>query len=140
MGDDDLTADGFLRRVAAKRAVAEKMVDDKSFSVEAFVASGFAFEFALKALIMKQRGWNAWPAFSQAKELYSHDLRGLMKEAGIDLGDVPAYLRPSVKQALDWTRGHDYYEKKMPRPIARSMVDAVFGDRGVIAWLMTMQK
>jgi hypothetical protein len=99
--NDDLTAEGFLRRAASKRAVATLMVGDRAHCVEAFVAAGFAVEFTLKALIMKQRRLNAWPSASEARDLHIHDLHRLFQEAGIDLNAVPAPLRPKVRQALD---------------------------------------
>jgi len=138
--DDDLTAEGFWRRVAAKRAVAAALIDDKAYCVEAYIAAGFAVECALKAIIMRRNRWNAWPSARSAPGLHTHKLRDLFGEAGIDLATAPVALRAKLRQVLDWTRGHDYYAKRMPRAIAASMSAAVFDDEGVIEWLKTMGK
>lgn len=139
MEDDDiLTSEGLWQRVADKRATALAMRDSRDHCREAWMAAGSAVEFAIKALIIKREGFNAWPSKTHRPDLHHHNLRRLLMQAGIDLGAVPANIRPSLKVALDWDRHHDYQFAKMPRKQAREMYVSVFGEQGVIEWLRMM--
>ena len=111
------------------------MVDDTKHCREAWQNAGLAVELALKAVIMRRRRYNAWPSREAARELYTHCLRSLAREADIDLMAVPPRIRVSFRVALDWRRGHDYVARPMPRPVARDMVNAAFGEEGVVEWL-----
>lgn len=126
---------GLRQRSASKKAVASAMVDDRDHCREAWVASGFSVEFAVKALIARRRGWDSWPSQQAHPELHTHTLRRLFTEAGIDLAAVPRPLLPSLKQIFDWERRHDYIAASMPRKVARSMFTAAFGDHGIVEWL-----
>lgn len=119
MSDEDaLTADGLWRRCDAKRAVAERMVDDRRHCREAWVAAGTAVEFALKAVICEREKFNAWPSKAHRPDLHIHDLRKLLAAAGVDLRSVPKGVRPSLRQVLDWDRNHDYSSARMRRKMA----------------------
>jgi len=135
--DDEeiLTIDGFLRLARSKRVVALKMVEDRDCCAEAWKASGFAVELLLKAVIMKRQGFNQWPSREHRPDLHQHNLRQLCRLAEIDLATLPGPLRLAFRMALDWNREHDYVSKRMRRKVARSMVDAVFGEQGVAQWL-----
>lgn len=133
--EQPLTADAFLRMVESKRAVAIAMVENRLACREAWLASGFAVEFALKALVIKRERLNAWPTKDSRPDLYTHDLRGLFHAAGIDFATVPKSLRGSLRTVLDWNRGHEYSSGRMSRANARSMVTAAFDPQGVVAWL-----
>jgi hypothetical protein len=133
--DQPLTADAFLRMVESKRAVAVATVENKFACREAWLASGFAIEFALKALIIRRERLNAWPSKDARPDLYTHDLRGLFRAADIDFHAAPATLRGSLRTVLDWNRGHEYSSGRMSRANARSMVAAAFDQDGVVAWL-----
>jgi hypothetical protein len=50
----------------------------------AWLNAGFAVECCLKAAIMKKERLNRWPDKDSAPDLWSHDLRGLFKQLGID--------------------------------------------------------
>lgn len=114
------------------------MQDDRLHCREAWVSSGAAVEFALKAVIVRRRRLNAWPSRQSNPELYTHDLRKLMNYAGIDRSDIPGRLQGRMKAVLDWDRQHDYINAKMPRRVARDMVEAVFGEGGVYEWLSSL--
>lgn len=133
--EDVLTADGFMQRVANKRAVAEAMVESRGHCREAWLAAGFAAEFALKAMIMRQEGFNAWPSAAHRPDLHVHTLRSLCEKAGIDLKALKGATRVAFRVALDWNRAHDYSVKPMSRQSARAMVEAIFGPEGVIQWI-----
>lgn len=133
--DQPLTADAFLRMVEGKRAVAVAMANDRVACREAWMAAGYAIEFALKALIIRRERLNSWPSKDSRPELYTHSLRELFKAAGIDLKAAPKALRGSLRTVLDWNRAHEYTSGKMSRAYARGMVAAAFDPEGVVAWL-----
>lgn len=124
--------------VEAKRAVALAVVDDKLACREAWLASGFAVEFSLKALIIKRERLNAWPSSQARPDLHTHNLRHLFEAAGVDLKTVPTELRGSIRTVLDWNRAHEYTSGQMSRANARSMVAAALDQHGVVAWLRSL--
>ncbi|MDO7843474.1 hypothetical protein [Sphingomonas immobilis] len=137
--DQVISEAGLRRRIESKRAVAMAMVGDREHCREAWVAAGFAVELAVKALIVRQRQLGFFPSKDAAPELHIHNLRRLMIEyAGLNLAQAPASSRASIRQALDWERRHDYFEAPMSRKAARSMVDAAFGENGVVQWLNSL--
>lgn len=99
------------------------------------MASGFAVEFALKAVIMERERMNSWPSKDSRPDLCVHGLRTLFRAAGIDVRTAPPAVQPAIRQVLDWDRSHDYRAGAMPRKLARSMVEAAFGRNGVVRWL-----
>jgi len=136
--DLEITIDGWWGRVESKRAVALKMVDDRAHCREAWQAAGTAVEFAFKAVIMKRERMNRWPDKSERPDLHTHDLRVLLRIAGVDPRGLERPLRASIRTVLDWDRSHDYAVGSMERRVARSMVDATFGPDGVVTWLKTL--
>lgn len=136
--DGPLTADAFLRMAESKKIVARATVDDRLACREAWLASGFAVEFTLKALIIRRERLNGWPSKDARPDLYTHDLRGLIHAAGIDLQSIPKSLRGAMRTVLDWNRAHEYTSGQMSRANARSMVSAVFDEDGVVAWLHSL--
>jgi hypothetical protein len=133
--DKPIGREGFLQRIADKRFVAELAVENRDHCVEAWMAAGYAVEFALKALIIKRERLSSWPSRADRRELYTHDLRVLFFAAGLSFADVPAARRSALKTTLDWDRLNEYKQQKMARQVARSMVDAAFGENGVVDWL-----
>jgi hypothetical protein len=136
--NSEITVDVWWARVEAKRAVALKMVDDRAYCREAWHNAGTAVEFALKAVIMKRERLNRWPDRDERRELHTHDLKDLMRIAGIDPRGLERPLKASLRTVLDWDRNHDYAVGTMERRVARSMVEATFGPDGVITWLKTL--
>jgi hypothetical protein len=135
---DIITSAGFVELSNAKRKVAHALVNDRRHCREAWNAAGAAVEFELKALIIRQRRWNAWPSRESHPELYTHDLRTLFVETGIQPASIPPSMRGALKVAFDWDRSHDYTSGRMPRIVARHMVEAVFGEEGVCEWLRSL--
>lgn len=133
-----LTDSGFWMLVERERATAYAMVEDRSHCRKAWNCAGLAVEFALKAVIMKRERFNAWPSKDARRDLHTHDLRTLMKAAGISTRDVPTNLRGSFKAVLDWHREGDYVTTRMPRAVAKDMVFASFGEGQVIEWLKSL--
>lgn len=136
--DNQILTEGALwARAEAKMSVSMAMVEDRKHCREAWHNAGSAVEFALKAVIMRRERYNIWPSKEAKPELHTHNLRSLFRLAAIDLHSAPKALRGSVRTALDWDRGHDYNPGTMKRSVARSMVNAVCGPEGVVAWLKT---
>ena len=133
--DQPLTADDFLRMVETKRAVALATVEDRLACREAWLAAGYAVEFALKALIIRRERLNAWPSKAVRRELYVHSLRDLLAIAGVELASIPKERRGSLRTVLDWNRAHEYTSGRISRANARSMVKAALDEDGVVAWL-----
>lgn len=134
--ESPLTAEAFLHLVESKRFVAETAVENRLHCGEAWMAAGFAVEFALKAYIMRRERSNAWPSKEARPELYTHDLRKLFQVAELDLATAPRELRGALRTVLDWDRAHEYTSRRMSRANARSMVKAAFGEEGVVSWLV----
>lgn len=137
MDDDEqpLTPNALYRMVESKRAVAYAVVENKVACRDAWMAAGYAVEFALKAYIIKRERLNGWPSREARPELYTHDLRSLFAAAEIDLKLAPKPLRGSLRTVMDWNRAHEYASGQMARANARSMVRAALDPNGVVAWL-----
>jgi HEPN domain-containing protein len=121
--------------VESKRIVARAVVDDRLACREAWMAAGFAVEFALKALIIRRERLNSWPSKEHRPELYTHSVRDLFQAAKVELKAAPRELRGALRTVLDWNRAHEYTSGRMSRANARSMVSAAFDPEGVVAWL-----
>jgi hypothetical protein len=103
----------------------------------AWLNAGFAVECCLKAAIMARERLNGWPAPDIAPELWTHDLRGLIRRLGIDPEkfDHRHAVAPALKMVLDWRRQHGYSVGKMPLKFSGDLCDAAFGPNGVIEWI-----
>lgn len=115
-------------------ATARLVAEDKLAAGQALFHAGLGVECALKAYIMWRERLNGWPSKDARKELYTHDLRELAEIAGIRKApDDP--VAPALHIMLQWDRNQGYDPKPMPRKVARSYVEAAFGERGVVTWL-----
>jgi hypothetical protein len=77
---------------------------------------------------------NRWPERSARSELYTHDLRKLVQIAGIERSTRDP-IGPAWAVVLQWDRDQGYDPAAMPRKVARSMVEAAFGEKGVVTWI-----
>lgn len=77
---------------------------------------------------------NRWPDRGARGELYTHDLRKLLEISGIDQSTRDP-IGPSWAVVLQWDREQGYDPAPMPRKVARSMVEAAFGEKGVVTWI-----
>jgi hypothetical protein len=98
--------------------------------------AGSGVEAALKAYIMRQERLNGWPSKASRPELYTHDLRQLARIAGIDVKNAGP-RRPSWHVMFQWDRNQAYDPKPMPRRVARSFVEAAYGQDGIVTWIRT---
>lgn len=110
------------------------LAEDRGAAAQAYSHVGFATECALKAYIMWSKGLNSWPDKGSRPELYTHDLRKLVEIAGIELRTTDP-IGPSWATVLQWDRGQGYDPNPMPRKVARSMIEAAFGEEGVVTWI-----
>jgi hypothetical protein len=113
---------------------ARLLATDRLAAGQAYFHVGFAAECALKAYIMWKERLNSWPDNVLRPELYTHDLRKLVRIAGIPL-TTKDRVGPSWKVVLDWNRNQAYDPNPMPRRVARSMIEAAFGQEGVVTWI-----
>jgi hypothetical protein len=113
---------------------ARLLANDRLAAGQAYFHVGFAAECALKAYIMWKERLNTWPDNALRPELYTHDLRKLVRIAGIPL-TTKDRVGPSWKVVLDWNRNQAYDPNPMPRRVARSMIEAAFGQEGVVTWI-----
>jgi hypothetical protein len=113
---------------------ARVLADDKIAAGQALFHAGMGVECALKAYIMHRERLNGWPSREARPELYTHNIRKLR-----EIADLP--LDPRSPQAsgwhlfLQWDRGQGYDPKTMPRKVARSWVEAAFGNEGLVKWI-----
>lgn len=128
------TPEGWLSLVAQHEQAARLLAEDRKVANQGFWHAGTATECALKAFIMRKERLNGWPSKESRPELWTHDLRQLVKAAGIKL-DPKAPEGPSWHVVLQWDRNQGYDPNKMPRTVARAMVEATFGDQGVVTWI-----
>jgi hypothetical protein len=118
------------RHEISARALAENRIA----AAAAYSHVGFAAECALKAYIMWKERLNRWPDRASRSELYTHDLRKLVQIAGIARSTWDP-IGPSWAVILQWDREQGYDPAPMPRKVARSMVEAAFGEKGVVTWI-----
>jgi hypothetical protein len=86
---------------------------------------------------MKRERLNRWPDKDSARDLWTHDLRGLFKRLGIDTlnFDPRNPIAPALKMVLDWRREHGYSVGKTPVKLANDICEAAFESNGVVEWI-----
>jgi hypothetical protein len=131
---DPQSTDEWLRLVRQHERVARIICDDKIAASQAHWHAGIAIECALKAYIMHVQRFNGWPSKESRPDLYTHDLRELLKISGISLRSSDP-VAPAWALVLQWDRNQGYEPKPMPRKVARSFLDAAFGQNGVVTWI-----
>lgn len=115
-------------------AAAKLLCDDRKAAGQAIFHVGLAVEALLKAYIMKKERFNRWPSRHDRRDLYTHVLRDLLAASEITL-DASDPLAPSWHTVLQWNRAQGYEPMLTPCSVARSYVDAAFGEHGVAVWL-----
>src|SRR5277367_3907104 len=113
---------------------ARVLAENRLAAAQAYFHVGLATECALKAYIMWKERLNSWPDRVSRRELYTHDLRELVELAGIELRTTDP-TGPSWAVVLQWDRSQGYDPNPMPRKVAGSMIEAAFGDDGVVTWI-----
>ncbi|MGV1757637.1 hypothetical protein ACQZ6F_17425 [Rhizobium sp. A22-96] len=126
--------DGWLSLCRQHEIAARATADNKEAAAQGFFHAGLAVECALKAYIWHLERFNAWPDKDQRPDLHTHNLRVLKDIAGIKI-TVTDSNAPCWHVVLQWDRNQAYDPKPMPRKVARAMVEAAFGDEGIVTWL-----
>lgn len=133
MTDPD-TVDGWLSLAGQHEEMAKLGCESRTAAQQGYFHAIMAVECALKALIWHNERFRSRPTLPQRPDLYSHNIRLLKENAAIK-------LKPSDPSGVSWAvvlssdRGQYYDPKPMPRKIARQMVDAAFGEVGVVTWI-----
>ncbi|WP_273795133.1 hypothetical protein [Brucella intermedia] len=124
----------WLALVEHHERVALAMVNDKLAAGQAAFHAGLAVECALKAYIWHVERFNQWPDKGSRPDLYHHNLRKLKGIAGVTIKATDNNA-PSWHVMLSWDRNQGYDPQPMPRKVAKSYIEASFGDEGVVTWI-----
>lgn len=129
-----------LQELSRARLKEARALLKSGLSDGAYYLAGYAVECALKACISKQTKKFDFPDKRKVDASYSHDLRDLIRVAGLEeerraraTGD--AFFRRNWDTTLGWSE-HSRY-KRHTLESARAFVEAV-GNRksGLLAWIM----
>ncbi len=102
----------------------------------AYYLGGLAVENALKACIAKATERHQFPDRGRANRAYSHNLEGLLREAGLERHLTLAAPAVQAAWALvkDW-RVETRYEAGKSGKEADEFLRAVVGRQGILPWL-----
>lgn len=133
---DPVSIEDWIALGRTHRLAAERLSKSRHTSQQAVFHAGLAVECLIKALIIRVERLNAWPSRSARPEVYTHNLRSLSAVAKIALLPTsPCAAEWSV--VLQWDRNQGYDPDPMPRSVAKSFLEAAFGQDGVSKWLKT---
>lgn len=133
LADPD-SVEGWLALARQHEEVARVASESKDAAGQGYFHAVMAAECLLKGFIWRKERFNEPPSKDVRPELYGHNLRVLKDKADIVVSrHDPA--APSWAVVLQGKRDQYYDPKPMPRRIARSMLEAVFGEKGVAEWL-----
>ena len=131
---DPETSEGWFALARQHEITARAVVAHRVAAAQAVFHAGAGVECALKAYIMRRERLIGWPSRESRPALYTHDLRQLLREAGLVISPRdPA--APGWALVLQWDRNQAYDPAPVPRKVARQWVDSAFGPDGVVEWL-----
>jgi hypothetical protein len=133
---DPNNVEEWLNLVSRHEVTAKLTAKDKIAAASAHFHVGLAVEAALKAYIMKTERLNSWPSRETRPELYTHDLRNLVRFAKLNIRPQDK-IAPAWALLKDWDRNQGYDPKPMPLKVAQGWVEAAFGQDGFVTWLRT---
>lgn len=131
---DPNSVEEWLALMKQHEAAARSLCEDKMAARMGYDHAAMAVECVLKALIWHTERFNQRPDRTERPELYSHNLRVLKDVAGLKIKPTDA-TAPSWFVVLQWDRNQYYDPKPMPRKVSRAMLEAVFGENGVVTWI-----
>ena len=108
----------------------------------AYYLLGYVVECALKACISKQFGLYEVPDKNLVRDFYSHDLKDLLKIAGLSV-EAAAKTRADPNFETNWTTVRNWrettrYNIGVGEAKVRTLLNAVISiDSGVLTWLRT---
>ena len=133
---------GDLKHLAESRLLDATVLLSAGRLDGAYYLLGYVVECALKACITKQFGLHEVPDKDLVRDFYSHDLKNLLKIAGL-IGDFAVKSRADPKFETNWTTIRDWrettrYKIGVEEQDVRSFLDAVVNsDSGILTWLKT---
>ena len=129
-----------LHDLARMRIREGKSLLDAELYAGSYYLSGYAVECGLKAVIAKLQGRNEFPDKRFANECNTHNLRTLVRLAGLQF-DLEEEIQSSTAFAENWSVVRKWselarYEVNVPAQTARCMYVACAGHpKGVLPWI-----
>jgi hypothetical protein len=120
--------------VSQHEELAKLGCESKLAASQGYFHAVMAAECALKAYIWHVERFNQAPTKEQRPELFGHNLRALKDKGGILVSRADPKAA-SWAVLLQSDRNQYYDPKPMPRKVARAMVEASFGEFGVVTWI-----
>ena len=130
---DPTSVEEWLALAKQHEIAAKRLLTARQTTTQAVFHAGVAMECAIKAKIIREQRFNAWPTKSARPDLYTHDLSKLIVFANIQL-DPRSATASAWHVALQWDRNQGY-DQPMPMRVARSMLEAAFGTQGILPWI-----
>jgi hypothetical protein len=132
---DPGSVDEWLAVCRQHEEAAKLTVGSKVAANQCYFHTIMAAECALKAYIWHVERFNEWPSKEARPDLHKlHNLEKLRKAAKIELRSSDP-TAPKWATILKADRNQYYVADTMPRSVAKAMVDAVFGENGVVTWI-----
>lgn len=104
----------------------------------AYYIAGYAVECALKACIAKQTRRYDYPDINTVKNSYTHDLKLLIKTAGLWV-QFENEISTNHNLQVNWTIVKDWSEKSRYEehnsPEAKDLLSAITDREGVLTWI-----
>ncbi len=130
-----------LEQLAQLRLSEAKLLAQQGHSSGAYYLAGYAIECALKALIAAQFKDNQIPNKAFVNDIYTHDLKKLIRLAGLELAlnsarQADATFSQRLAVVENWTEQSRYVI--CTEQAASDMIDALDGDQGkqgIFQWL-----
>jgi len=131
-----------LQQLAEARLLDAQILLEAGRLDGAYYLLGYVVECALKSCITKQFGLNEVPDKKLVDDFYTHDLKKLLKIAGLS-SELASKSRMDASFETNWTTIQDWrettrYNIGVAEQDVRSLLDAVVNiDSGVLTWLRT---
>jgi HEPN domain-containing protein len=132
-----------LRKLAGARLMEAKVLLDAGQPSGAYYLAGYAIECAIKARIAGQFRENEIPDRGFVNEIYTHDLRRLIRFAGLQ-AELDEATQADAELGQKWAIVRDWSEQSRyeiwTREEASAMIAAAAGDErreGLFQWLIS---
>lgn len=128
-----------FQAVARMRVREAKALLDVGHNLGAYYLVGYSIECALKACVARQVRRCDFPDKKLANEAYTHDLKQLIRVAGLgpafeDARRVNPALDVNWAVVKDWTE-ESRYEVSISKAQALDLYSACVGRNGVLPWI-----
>ena len=128
-----------FKKLSARRVrEASILLANRQYS-GAYYLAGYAVECGLKACIARQVRRHEFPNLQTVRDSYTHDLRQLVRVAGLEAG-LEANSRTDPTFRRYWATVKDWKEDSRYRVVSRGSAQDLLGavadpGHGVITWL-----